>query len=212
MPGPDDLVKLQVAAFAAATAARTPTPGGGSVAGVVGALAAALGEMALAFTRGKKAFAQHEADYAGVAARLESARRAFLDLVAEDARAYEAFQQAAQYQGPDKPAKMKSALQAAIAVPRQMSRQAMAILADLDSLTGRCNKWLLSDLAAGAVLAEAVVRLCDLNVKINAGQLDNQDEGRKALAQSEDDLAAARKLAGEIEKECGLRMADSRGG
>jgi formiminotetrahydrofolate cyclodeaminase len=209
---PEKLTGLTIADFAAATAAKTPTPGGGSVAGVVGALAAALGEMALAFTRGKKVFAEHEADYQSIAGRLEAARRSFLDLVVQDALAYDEFQLASRSEGPEKSAKVQSALRTAIAVPRQMTAGAMAMLADMESLAGRCNKWLLSDLTAGAVLAEAVVRLCDLNVRINAGQLDDRAECRKALAESEADLASARKLAGKIEKECGVRMADSRGG
>ena len=39
----DDVLSLSVREFAAATAAKTPTPGGGSVAGAVGAVGVALG-------------------------------------------------------------------------------------------------------------------------------------------------------------------------
>jgi methenyltetrahydrofolate cyclohydrolase len=40
--------------------AKSPTPGGGSVAALVGAIGSALGMMVLAYSRGKKAHAQHE--------------------------------------------------------------------------------------------------------------------------------------------------------
>ena len=145
--------------FVTATAAKSPTPGGGSVAGVVGALGTALGEMALNFTRGKKTFADHEADYEAIAARLGKSREMFCALIAEDIAAYSLYQQATRAEGPDKPAQEQLALAAAIDVPREMAKLALAVLADFDSLLNRCNKWLLTDLAAGAVLAEPRVVL-----------------------------------------------------
>ena len=58
-----DILSIPVREFLAATAAKQPTPGGGSVAGVVAGLGVALGEMALNFTKGKKKYAEHEAFY-----------------------------------------------------------------------------------------------------------------------------------------------------
>ena len=46
--------------FLNAAAAKQPAPGGGSVAALAGALAAAMGEMVLNYTVGKKNLAQHE--------------------------------------------------------------------------------------------------------------------------------------------------------
>ncbi len=199
MTDSSDLTAQSVAAFIAATAAKSPTPGGGSVAGVVGALGTALGEMALVFTRGKKAFAAHEDHYAGVAARLGKARDLFATLVAEDMAAYALYQQATRAEGADKDRQMHTAVAAAIAVPREMTKLALAVLADLDSLVGRCNKWLVTDLAAGAVLAEAVVRLSDYNVRVNAGSIADKSEAGGILASSAADCEKATRLTAKIE-------------
>lgn len=185
---------MSVHDFAAATAGKQPIPGGGSVAGVVGALATALGEMALAFTRGKKKFAAHEADYAGIAARLARARAAFEQLIADDAEAYLMFQQAPAQD----PQAKQLAVAAAIDVPREMAALAVAVLGEMHSLVGRCSRWLVSDLAAGAVLAEAVVRLSDYNVRINAGQYEDAAAAGDIVEQSARDVTRARELAGEI--------------
>ena len=185
--------------FAAATAAKAPTPGGGSVAGVVGALGTALGEMALNFTRGKKAFVAHEADYEAIGARLAKSRKMFAALVAEDIAAYSLYQQASRAEGPDKPQQVQLALAAAINVPREMAKLALAVLEDFDSLLDRCNKWLLTDLAAGAVLAEAVVRLSDYNVRINAPNCDDARTGGELLASSEADCRRAHEICRRID-------------
>ena len=68
-----DLLEMSVREFAQAVAAKTPTPGGGSVAGVVAAMATALGEMSLVFTSGKKKYAKHQDYYDRLAPRLAKA-------------------------------------------------------------------------------------------------------------------------------------------
>ncbi len=196
---PEELIDLPVRQFVEATARREPTPGGGSVAGVVGALGVALGEMALAYTRGRKAFAAHEADYEALARRLANARRMFQDLLADDATAYGLYHQATQAEGPDKDARVQAALAVAVNVPREMTALALRVLADLASLAGRCNRWLLSDLAAGAILAEAVVRLCDHNVHVNAAQYADRDAADQVRQASRRDLHRARGLLETIE-------------
>jgi len=195
-----DILSSTVRDFAAATAARTPTPGGGSVAGVVGALGVALGEMAIQFTRGKKKFAEHEPFHAHLAARLERARKMFQDLVADDMAAYRLLQAAMkQADGPGKTQALQTAVAAAVDVPREMTKLALAVLEDLLALSGRCNPYLITDLVAGAVLAAAVAAMSDLNVRINLPQVADPETAAQLRRSSGDDVAKARRLLGQIE-------------
>jgi formiminotetrahydrofolate cyclodeaminase len=195
-----DLLSMSVRDFAAATAAKQPTPGGGSVAGVVGALGVALGEMALAFTRGKKKFAEHEETYAHLAGRLGRARQMFQQLVGDDVAAFRNYQEAMRME--DSAAKaeaMQVATAAAIAVPREAAKLALAVLGDLRELADKCSPWLVSDLVAAAALAEATCRLSDYNVRINVGQVDDPAAAADLRKGSGDDVARAAVLREQIE-------------
>lgn len=197
-----DMLELSVKKFVSASAAKTPTPGGGSVAGVVGGLATALGEMALNFTRGKKKFAAHVELHEKIAGRLARARGMFLDLVSDDMEAYGMYREAmAMEDGPGKDSASELALAAAIDVPRQMSKLALAVMEDLQKLAGCCNRYLISDLIAGAVLASATTVLCDLNVRINTPNLDDKQASDDIQRASSDDRRRAGEIAAAIEEE-----------
>jgi len=198
---PADALSITVRDFIAATAARQATPGGGSVAGAVGAMGAALAEMSLAFTRGRKAFAQHEDFYAHLAARLARARAMFQDLVADDMAAYGLYQQAtAMEDGPEKAQATQLALAAAIDVPRETAKLALALLGDCLSLADKCNPWLISDLKAAAALAVAVARISDYNVRVNAGPLDDRPAAEDVLSASTADRDRAETLLEQVEQ------------
>lgn len=200
MSNNEDILNNSVRDFAAATAAKTPTPGGGSVAGVVGALGVALGEMTLNFTKGKKKFAEHEEYYAHLSERLEKARSMFMDLVADDMAAYKLYQQTMKADdGPEKDEAMQVAIAAAIAVPREMMKLGLALMADLKELSDKCNTWLISDLVAGAVLATATIRLSNYNVRINVPSVTDKQAGEDMRQASADDLKKAQALLEEIE-------------
>jgi formiminotetrahydrofolate cyclodeaminase len=198
----EDILGLSVRDFTAATAAKTPTPGGGSIAGVVGSLAAALGEMSLNFTRGKKAFAAQEETLAAVAGRLARAREMFQQLVTDDMAAYALYQEVSRSEdGPEKPAAFQTALAAAINVPREAAKLSLAMLADLKLLAdGRCSRWLVSDLLAAATLAVATVRLSEYNVRVNVPQVADQDAARQVRQSAGRDVARAVALRDEIEE------------
>ena len=197
---PDDLLSLTVREFIAATAAKTPTPGGGSVAGAVGALAVALAEMALGFTRGKKKFAAHEALYQHVAGRLQRAREMFQQLVAEDVTAFRYYQEASRMEdGPAKATAMQVATAAAVNVPREAAKLTLAVMGDLLDLADKCNPYLVSDLVAGAALAEAVCRLCDYNVRINLAHVDDPAAAADIRKGSADDVKRSAELRQAIE-------------
>jgi glutamate formiminotransferase/formiminotetrahydrofolate cyclodeaminase len=76
--------------FVTAVAAPTPTPGGGSVSALAGALAAALGEMVCGLTLRRKSFAQHHATLDASRARLATLEDRLLENIDRDARSYEA--------------------------------------------------------------------------------------------------------------------------
>ncbi len=195
-----DLLSLSVRDFAAATAARQPTPGGGSVAGAVGSLGVALGEMALAFTAGKKKYAAHAAFHEHAARRLAKAREMFQQLVADDVAAFGNYQDASRLE--DVAAKreaMQLAVAAAIDVPREASKLALAVLEDLLALGDKTSPHLVSDLVAAAALLEAVCRLCDYNVRINVPNVADAAAAADVKQSSANDLARAVELRRQVE-------------
>src|SRR5438132_10431411 len=76
--------------FLDALASKKPTPGGGSVTALAGALAAAMGEMVVNYSIGKKDLAEHQPALTEALAELTRARGLLLLLMAEDQQAYEA--------------------------------------------------------------------------------------------------------------------------
>ncbi|RPI64042.1 MAG: hypothetical protein EHM48_01485 [Planctomycetaceae bacterium] len=197
----NDILSKTVREFTAAVADKTPTPGGGSVAGVVGALAVALGEMTLNFTRGKKKFAAYEQAHAHMAGRLERSRRLFLELVSDDIAAYSLYRDAAAMSdGPAKIEAMQLALAAAINVPMEMSKLTLAAMQDMLDLSDNCNTYLISDLVAAATLGLATVQLCDYNVRINAPQLADQAAATELRQVSASGVTRAREMQAAIEK------------
>src|SRR3954452_19176190 len=79
-----------IAAFLEATAARRPTPGGGGVTALTGALSAAIGEMVVNYSLGKKGLEAYQDELRPAVEELTRARKLMLTLMAEDQSAYAA--------------------------------------------------------------------------------------------------------------------------
>ena len=162
-----------VSDWLSATAARRPAPGGGSVAALVGALAAAMGEMTLNFTTGRKGnTAEQESRVAVELAELHRARMLLLELMEEDQRAFTSLTAARKLDDsvPDKRAKVEAATAAATAVPQAIMATGSRVLAVAGRVAVDANPWLLSDLEVCGELALATVRCGRYNVRAN---LDN---------------------------------------
>lgn len=190
------LVDTSLAAFSASTAGKSSTPGGGSVVAAIGSLGAALGLMAARFTEGKAAFAEHAEELAAEIDALESLRGRLLELVDDDARAFEGVGAAyALPKGtPEEKAARRTAVQAALAasmdVPLRTCRAAVAGLEQLELLRAHCNPNLASDVAVGAYALGAAFRGAWVNVLVNLRLLD--DEVLVARVNAEGDALAAR--------------------
>jgi formiminotetrahydrofolate cyclodeaminase len=178
--------------FLMATAAKQPTPGGGSVTALAGALAAAMGEMVLNYSVGKKDLANFQADITAGLAELARARALLLGLMAEDQVAYEALTAARKLpaNSPNRQNELDVALVACIRVPQAMGATALAILAEADRLVDKVNVHLLSDLAVCCELAMATVRSAGYNVRVNMPDL--QDPRDRDRVQGESDHLISR--------------------
>lgn len=179
-----DITNLSVKEFLAATAAKQPTPGGGSVAALIGALAASLGAMALEYTVGKKAFAAHDAEIRRALASFQHASAMLQELIEEDIAAYQAVSamlklpEADRFNHPD----YLPAVVAAIRTPQTAAGFAINILETCAAMIDKTNKFLISDLAIAAVYAHATVHASELNVRINLPLLPNPAEAAATRA------------------------------
>jgi formiminotetrahydrofolate cyclodeaminase len=170
--------------FLDATAAKQPAPGGGSVASLCGALAAAIGEMVLNYSVGKKGLEAHQDELRTVLAEMHRARQMMVSLMVDDQSAYQALTAARklpkdseQYKS-DYPA----ALLASIRTPEAIAATAAAILDLCERLVDRVNYYLLSDLAVCAELAMATVRCGIYNVRVNLSDVIDLADRRQIEA------------------------------
>lgn len=168
------LAEMKLEALLEAIAAREPAPGGGAVAAIAGSLASALGQMAAAFSLGKKSLANEAGAIEEIAARLQRAQGVLLELADDDAEAFA--QLAALEKLPEGDARRRDGLAPAAVraatVPLTIIATSGAVLSAAEDLAPRCSRWLLSDLAICAILAEAAARSASHMVDANLGVLE----------------------------------------
>jgi len=172
--------------FTDALAAKRSVPGGGAAAGSALSHSAALGSMVIAFTRGKKRYAEHETLLADVASRLDDARAEGWRLADLDAEGFEALS-ALWPLAPDDPARVAGwadAVRAAVAAPRDVVRAADRITTDLASLVGRTSPLLRSDLAIAGRFAALAAEAAGWNVEMNLDALAALPDGGAAESAS----------------------------
>ncbi len=178
-------------------AAKSPTPGGGAVAALVGAVASALGSMVVAYTLGKKAFAEVEPELGEAARRLDKTRLILMTLADEDARAY-AELNALMRLPEDDAVRIEGwadAVRDAIDVPRAGVAASASLAAQLEGLLGKTNRWLGSDLAIAVELASASASAFAWNVRVNLPQLEDADQRIKLETEAMAMVARARASA-----------------
>ncbi|HEX4797152.1 MAG TPA: cyclodeaminase/cyclohydrolase family protein [Humisphaera sp.] len=172
--------KNTIADFLNATAAKRPTPGGGSVAALVGALAAAIGEMVLNYSLKKKGLEIYTEDLEIAVHELHCGRDMMVMLMVEDQTAYSTLTAIKkQPEGPQRDADYATALNASIITPQSMLATAVALLGVCERVADLVNWYLLSDLAVCAELAMATARCAAYNVRVNLPELKDSIERQR---------------------------------
>lgn len=181
---PSDASTRTVASYAAAVAADSPAPGGGSVAGVVGALAAALTEMVCHLSIGRAAGTATGAELAATLERASTLRTRLLELADDDEAAYSRYVTATRLpkrtdaEKSNRHAALQRALGTAADVPLAVATACQQTLDGLEPLATSGNKHVVSDVIVAALCAEVAARAAVLNVEVNARLMTDKGRGQ----------------------------------
>lgn len=169
-------LRAGVEPFLSQLAAPTATPGGGSAAAAGGAMAAGLAEMVAAMSRGKKAYAQYEAELSEAVARLAGLREELTAAIDADAASYNAVMKAykAAREAADGPALIVAALREAAGVPLGVAERAAEVRRMAEALRGKTSPMMASDLTTAVALAGAAIAGALANVEINLASMEEQ--------------------------------------
>ncbi|MFH0946927.1 MAG: cyclodeaminase/cyclohydrolase family protein, partial [Planctomycetota bacterium] len=164
---PASLLEGTVTGFVEACARRSPTPGGGAGAALIGAVGAALGEMAARFSK--------EEAGGPVAASLARIRTSLLEAAVLDCEVYGRLRDAYRHPLPNQEA-VQEATREAMRVPLEAARACLEGLRIIAEAVGRLNRNLVSDAGICALGLEAGLQGLLLNVRINARALPDGKE------------------------------------
>jgi glutamate formiminotransferase/formiminotetrahydrofolate cyclodeaminase len=168
-------------AFLDATAAATPTPGGGSVAALAGALSASLSQMVANLTIGRKKYAAVQADTEQLLEQATRLRSKLTIAISRDAAAFDDLMAAWRNKelGEEEQAlAIEQATRQAGEIPLSVARLSSEAAGIALAIAASGNANAVTDAAAAALMASAAVQIAALNVKTNAVGLLDQELAR----------------------------------
>ncbi len=180
-PVSNQLVNSSVRNFIENTASESPAPGGGSASACMGAMGAALGVMVANLSAHKRGWDEQWEIFAQWAEKGKAYQDQLLQLVDEDANAFNAILSAFQlpknteHEKRHRQDAIQNATRYAIEVPlkvMQLSYQSMEVMKVMADL-GNPNS--ISDVGVGAIAARAAVMGAALNVRINANEFSDKN-------------------------------------
>jgi len=167
--------------FVAALAAPTPTPGGGSVSALAGALAAALGEMVCGVTLTRKSFEPHHPTLRVSRDSLAALRERLLENIDRDTLSYEAVMAAfklpksTELEKTSRTKAIEEASKTAANVPLETAELAAEVARVVGSLRDITIPQAASDLTVALQLAQAARRGAIENVRANLPSIHDQE-------------------------------------
>lgn len=195
-----------LADFVRQAASDAPTPGGGGVAALAGALGGAMASMAANFTVGKPKFAEHDALMRETLLALEPIVAGLLRAVDDDAAAFSGISEAYKLPRGDEAEKtsrqnaVTAALLASMRVPLRVATDCAGAAELLPRLAETGNPNLLSDVEVAGIMLEAAARAAEVNILVNSRSLKTDEaraaeaEGRRAAARTAEIAARVREI------------------
>lgn len=189
---------LTVSAFTADVAAGTPVPAGGSASALAGSVAAALVTMVCRVSLGQEGVVAKDEVLREALEQSEQLRRRLLELVTEDALAFEAITAARampEDDGDQRAARgeaLKRATRRATAPALETLAAARQVLALAASLAGRVYPEAGSDLGVAVHLARAAAEGATLTAAANLSALPQGDDVDRSFRKIHAEIETAR--------------------
>jgi formiminotetrahydrofolate cyclodeaminase len=188
----EQLLDQPVRQFLGELASGAPTPGGGSVAALSGAMAAGLLTMVCDLTIGKKQYTEFDDEMRALRERAEALRSELQSLAQADVDVFSHL--SAAYKLPrttdadaaSRRAAIQKVTREATEVPLRVARATSMLLPLCAPLARHGNRNAVSDAGVAVLLVRAVVPAALLNVEINLAVLEDQRFVRETRAQAED--------------------------
>jgi glutamate formiminotransferase/formiminotetrahydrofolate cyclodeaminase len=203
-PSDKKLVGMTVEGFADETASESPAPGGGSISALCGALGVSLGTMVANLSSHKAGWDDRWEEFSIWAEKGQHYKEELLFLVDEDTRAFNKIMDAFGLpKGTDEEKKARKAAieeasKYAIRVPFRVMEKSLASMEVMKAMAEIGMEASASDVGVGALCARTAVLGAYLNVKINAGGLEDKAFATEMVKKGEDIVEAANKLEAEI--------------
>jgi formiminotetrahydrofolate cyclodeaminase len=184
MPPGQSTIDSPVREFLDGLASKAPTPGGGSAAALGAALGAGLVSMVCQFTVGREKYADVDADMRRVLERSEELRGELQRAVDDDVAAYGSYSRASgmpretEDEKRERGAALQAALRESTEVPLGVAERCAELLELAVEAAEKGNVYLISDAAVGAEMAAAARASAELNVRLNAGGLEDRGYAR----------------------------------
>ena len=179
-PADKKLAGMTVEGFADETASESPAPGGGSISALCGALGVSLGTMVANLSSHKAGWDDRWEEFSNWAEKGQHYKDELLFLVDEDTRAFNRIMDAfglpkgTEEEKKTRKAAIEEASKYAIQVPFRVMQSALASMEVMKAMAEIGMAASASDVGVGALCARTAVMGAYLNVKINAGGLDDK--------------------------------------
>lgn len=194
------MTEMSCTEFTALLASKSPVPGGGGAAALVGTVGMALGNMVGNLTLGKKKYAGVEEDITKLNEKAVALRNELLALVEADA---EAFEPLAKAYGIPKEAEgrdelMEAALGTATAVPMEIMRKVCEALELVEQYAAKGSAMAISDAGCAAAALRAALKSAALNIFINTKSMKDREKAGLIAAEADGMLDEYTALADDI--------------
>ena len=186
------LIDMDLVAFADETASESPAPGGGSIAAYCGVMGVSLGTMVANLSSHKRGWDDRWEEFSEWAVKGQAYKNELLRLVDEDTNAFNKIMDAfglPKATDEEKAARkqaIQDATKYAIQIPFRVMETAYNSMEVMKAMAEFGNPNSVTDAGVGALCARTAVLGAFMNVKINAGDLEDKDFVSDILAKGND--------------------------
>ena len=200
------IAEKRVSELAEETGAPSPTPGGGSIAAVCGALSASLVRMVAGLALGKEEYKDSQEELREICENAERLQDRLLSIADEDSAAYDAVAAALKMPRgtPEEKAARKDTLQLALKKAAEVPLDTMEMCRDTLILSKTAlekgSRSAFTDAGSASLFALAAMRAAALNARVNLLSIKDEAFCNKMRERIASLMAGGSETAGQIEQ------------